>query len=96
MDISDTKQLGKKIGKHASDFGYDPQNMDDRMKVIEMIRNIHSNPDSVKIGEWRGQKDNVLFYIKGMDVVVTKQSGEFITIMKGASSNVRIKNARNK
>lgn len=48
------------------------------------------------MGNWRGQEDDVLFYIKGEDVVVTKQNDEFITVLKGGVNNARVKNARNK
>ncbi len=61
----------------------------------KIIDDIYVNHDeSVKIGQWRGQKDEVLFYIKGEDVVITKQNGEFVTILRGGKSNVRVKNAR--
>ncbi len=40
------------------------------------------------------QPEEVLFFIQGEDVVVTTQNKEFITILKGGTSNVRVKNAR--
>lgn len=90
------KQYGKKIGKHARDFGLDPSKPEDREKVKAIISDIIDNHDVVKIGFWRGQTEDVLFYIKGNDVVICKQNGEFVTVMGGGADNARVKNARNK
>ncbi len=93
--IKNNKQFGKKVGKHASDWGLDASSPDDRRKMEQIIDDIYYHHDvPVKIGEWRGQTEDVLFYIKGQDVVITKQNGEFVTILKGGKSNGRIKNAR--
>lgn len=91
---SKEKQFGKKLGKHAKDFDLDPSNENDRIKFQNIIDKIITSSDEVRIGEWRGQKDEVLFYIRKSDVVITKQTGEFITILKGGVENVRVKNAR--
>ena len=64
--------------------------------MAEIIDDIISHPDTVKTGYWRGQSDDVVFYIKGDDVVITKIGGEFVTIMKDGVNNERVKNARNK
>ena len=93
--IKNNKQFGKKVGKHASDWGLDASSPDDRRKMEQIIDDIYYHHDvPVKIGGWRGQTEDVLFYIKGQDVVITKQNGEFVTILKGGKSNGRIKNAR--
>lgn len=56
---------------------------------------IYTNHDvPVRTGEWRGQKEDVLFNIKGEDVVITKKNGEFVTVMKGGVNNGRVKNSR--
>lgn len=91
---SKEKQFGKKVGKHAADFGLDPSSEEDRQKFNGIIQDILSNKTEQRTGEWRGQKDAVIFHIKGDDVVITDQSGEFITILKGGINNERIKNAR--
>lgn len=93
---SKDKQYGKKIGKHARDFGLDPSKPEDREKVKAIISDIVDNHDAVKIGTWRGQAEEVLFYIKGNDVVICKQDGEFVTVMGGGANNAGVKNARNK
>lgn len=93
---SKEKQFGKKVGKHAKDYGLDPSKAEDRDLMQRIINNIVSNAEEVRIGYWRGQDKDVLFYIRGEDVVITKQDNEFISILKGGIDNARVKNARNK
>lgn len=93
---SKEKQFGKKVGKHAQDYGLDPSKAEDREKFQGIINDIMANADETRIGFWRGQKEDVLFHIKGEDVVITDQNNEFITLMKGGANNVRVKDARNK
>lgn len=88
------KQFGKKVGKHAADFGLDPSSAEDRAAFLEIVEDVKANATEQRIGPWRGQEEEVIFYIKGDDVVITKQSGEFITILKGGVSNARVKDAR--
>lgn len=91
------KQYGKKIGKHASDFGLDPSLKEDRAKMMDIIKDIMDNKTSLKIGKWSGQDEDVLFHIKGNDVVITKQNMEFVTVLKdGVLNSARVKNAREK
>lgn len=92
---SKEKQYGKKIGKHAVDFGLDASNEEDRAKMMNIISDIQKNCDEIRIGTWRGQDKEVLFYIKGNDVVITKQDGEFVTVLKdGVLNSAGVKNAR--
>ncbi len=88
------KQFGKKAGKHALDYKLNPSLPDDRAKLLEIIQDITTNATEQRTGAWRGQNEDVIFYIKGDDVVVTSQAGEFITILKGGITNARVKNAR--
>ncbi len=89
-------QLGKKIGRHILDFGLNPQKKEDRDKFVGIICDIVKNHNQpLKIGGWRGQADETLFFIKDLNVVVTKQNGEFVTILKGGVTNARVKRARN-
>lgn len=60
----------------------------------DIIDNIEKNSSEQRIGDWRGQNEEVLFFIKENDVVVSKQDGEFATILKGGIENARVKNAR--
>jgi SPP1 gp7 family putative phage head morphogenesis protein len=94
--ISTDKQFGKKIGKHAMDYGLDPGKPEDREQMLLVIEDIYSSADEVANGEWRGQTEPVKFYIKGDDVVITTENDVFITILKGGTSNARVKNARRK
>lgn len=93
INISD-KQFGKKIGKHTKEYGLNPQSSKDRKWMRHMILNIVENANDIRKGNWRGQDQEVLFYIKQNDVVVAKENGEFITILKDGVGNERIKNAR--
>lgn len=91
---SKEKQYGKKIGKHAQDYGLNPSIQEDRDKMHLIIDDIVDNYELIKIGDWRGQENEVLFYIKGEDVVILSKDKEFITILKGGVTNERVKNAR--
>ena len=91
---SPDKQFGKKAGKHAYDFGLDPSSEADRETLRGFIQNISDRATEQRIGEWRGYQDEVVFHILGDDVVITEQTGEFISILKGGIKNARVKNAR--
>lgn len=92
--IKTDKQFGKKIGKHAMDYGLDPSKAADREQMRMKIDSICSTADTIAHGDWRGQSKPAKFYIKGDDVVVTTEDNVFITILKGGISNARVKNAR--
>ena len=94
--IKSNKQFGKKVGKHAADYGLDPSKEEDREQMRTIIDNICEMPDEVAYGEWRGLSSKVKFLIKGEDVVVATEAGTFVTILKGGTSNARVKNARGK
>lgn len=90
--IISEKQLGKKIGKHAVDFGLSPSNEDDRRKMLKIIKTIIDQPDEIRHGQWRSQPDISDFYIKDNDVVVINNK-KFVTILKGGVTNARIKDS---
>ena len=87
-------RTGKKVGKHAKDFGLNPSNTNDREIFNSIVKDIFKGYDEIRMGPWRGQQGEVLFYIKGSDVVLTDINGVFITILKGGIDNARVKNAR--
>lgn len=101
--IIDDAQFGKKVGKHAKDFGLSPRDMESRDKVKKIIKDIIEDPDEIVQGLWRGQgrilengarADGMVdFIIKGSDVVVSKD-GVFVTILKDGVENARVKKAR--
>ena len=92
--IISEKQFGKKAGKHAVDWGLDPRKAADRNKLKEIITDIIQNSDEEFTGEWIGQKEDVKFWVKGEDVVITSKNKQYITIMKGGANNARVKEAR--
>lgn len=87
-------QFGKKVGKHASDFGLNPNSMEDRGKMRAIIERIVDNAEERFYGEWWGQEYPVLFHIVGEDVVIENKYGEFVTVLKGGVSSARVKKAR--
>lgn len=91
--IKSKRQLGKKIGKHAEDYGLNPADKSDRLRMVQKIDDIINNADEILHGEWRSQPGLSDFYIKDEDVVVVN-NGRFVTILKGGVKNERIKNAR--
>ena len=88
------KQFGKKVGKHAYDYGLDPSTPEGRDNLREIILDIFQNKEEVRKGPWRGYEDPVLFYMKGEDVVIVQEDGKYISILKGGISNERVENAR--
>ncbi|WP_435938681.1 VENN motif pre-toxin domain-containing protein [Moraxella bovoculi] len=97
----ENKQLGKKLGKHVSDFGGDPSKSEDRAMVVRIINDIALKPEMVVLGDFAGQgsngsRGNVHFRIKGNDVVVTKTDGTFVTILKNGINNTSVKKALGK
>lgn len=104
--ILEEAQFGQKIGKHAQDFGLNPGSPQNRQWLKDLITDIHTNPNEIRKGPWRGigevmengnrTEGTALFYRKGADVVVTDLEGNFVTILKdGATQNLRFKNAQN-
>ena len=87
------EQFGKKVGKHAKDFGLDPSKTEDRLKFIRITEKVLADPDEIRKGFFRGQAEDVLFYAKGDIVVMTKLSGEYISTLKGGVNNARFKDA---
>lgn len=91
--IKTDKQFGKKIGKHAQDYGLNPSDSTDRKKMRAIIDDILLHPDETASGTWRGQTGTVDFYIKGKDVVIVN-GARFVTILKNGVNNARVKDAR--
>lgn len=86
------RQLGRKIGKHAADFGLDPANPVHRVQLRGLIAEITTSPNRVVEGTFRGQ-GAVKFFIKGEDVVVTTPTEDFVTILKGGVHNPAVQRA---
>ena len=88
------KQFGKKAGQHMVDFGLDASKATDRAKFRGIIDNIVGSADEVVQGTFRGQGD-VTFFVKGKDVVVSKD-GNFVTILENGVENGSVKKALKK
>ena len=88
----DEKQIGKKSGKHAEDFGLDPSKEEDRLKFIEITENIIEKATIEFRGEWPGVPGESKFYVNGADVVIVSSEGKYVTTMRDAVlKNKRIK-----
>lgn len=88
------KQAGKKLGKHARDFGLDPQLREDRERFLQISRDIVERAEERVYGEWRGQAYPVLFHIRGGNVVIESDGGHYVTTLQGGVTNERVKKAR--
>ena len=84
--------MGRKIGKHAADFGLDPANPVHRAQLRRFIAEITTSPDKVVEGIFRGQ-GAVKFFVKGEDVVVSTPAEDFVTILKGGVHNPAVQRA---
>lgn len=85
------KQVGKKLGKRAGDWGLDPGSDKDRNKPLSIIRRIIDEADRVDFDIWRGRIGPCAFYIKGSDLVLIDGNGKFASVMKGGVNNKRYK-----
>ena len=96
--IINKKQIGKKIGEHCEDYGFNPGSENDRIQLLNIINDIVDSAEEIAVGDnWRCQIGKVKYYIKGEDVVVVREyDNEFITILKGGINNERVKEARGK
>ena len=80
----DSKQLGKKWGKHMFDYP-DMGSVNDYKKFAQ---NIFSNPDKII----KDTKNGEMLYLKGKDLLRTTLDGKFISAYPGAYSG-RVLNA---
>jgi hypothetical protein len=87
-----THQFGKKVGKHASDYGLNPKKEEGRNKMRNIIFDIVDHYDEIREGEFRGQSGSVRFYIKGDDVVIVS-GNNFVSILKDGSKNKHVQRA---
>ena len=92
----DDSQFGPKVGKHARDYGLDPANPADRAWMRGHIEEIAEHPEEVRQGPWNpqgGGSSDYIFYRSGNDVVVAKNDGTFVTILKDGINNGWFKGA---
>ena len=55
-----------------------------------IITEIVETSTDIRLVEWRGQQYRVVAFVAGEDVVLTKQTGDLITVMKGGAHNLRV------
>ncbi|MDX5414284.1 MAG: hypothetical protein LPK02_14710 [Rhodobacterales bacterium] len=98
LTISDA-QWGRKMAQHMGDFGMNVADSTQRNEFRIMVETIGSNPDRVVSGTFSGGDVNgrrdVLFFIRGNDVVVTSPVGEFVTILQNGITNGNVVRALN-
>ncbi len=82
-----------KLVHRSTDFGLNPEIEEDRKMFLEITRDIIQNAAEKKVGSWRSQLGENIFYIKGENVVVVN-NGTYVTTLKGGVRNERVKNAR--
>ncbi|WP_067648448.1 hypothetical protein [Nocardia harenae] len=92
----DKRQFGKKIGKHAEDFGLDPRDPSARIWLRQHFEEVRSSPDEVRSGPYypdSGGGNDYWFYRKGNDLLITKGDGEFVTCFPLTGPNVWFESA---
>lgn len=93
--IITNEQFGKKVGKHARDFGLDPSLGEDREKFRNIIREIINKPDySIESDNWRGY-ENIRYIVKGNNILlVNPKDDSFITMLENGINNKRFLEAK--
>lgn len=89
----DRKQLGKKYGDHAREWGIDFSDPNGRNAFVQVVDDIINHADAIDQGEWWDQPAPCTFYRRGEDLVIVNARNEFVTVMKGGASNVRYQRA---
>ena len=86
--------MGKKLGKHAEDYGLDPSRPEDREQFKNITIRIIKDAEETRYGEWRSQPGESTYYILEQDVVVVNEDDKYVTTLKGGINSERIKKAR--
>lgn len=93
------RQIGKKSGKHMSEWSLNPALPEDRKKFIDITKDIYKNADEVRRVVWAFDKNGnrtveVNAYIKGNDVVLVSDDHSYITTMKDGIRNKRVEGGK--
>lgn len=90
-------RYGKKVRKHAKEWGLDPASAADRQTFHDIVDGVIQEPDEViEADNWRDQPaPQYYYYIRDEDVVVVNGDGESVTLLKGGVNNERVKRVRN-
>ena len=78
LNLDDSKQVGKKWGKHKEDY---PE-MEDYDDYEEYAQVVHDNPDKIIHDEENGE----YIYQKGDDILRVTEDGDFVSLYPGADS----------
>ncbi|MEI2808950.1 MAG: RHS repeat-associated core domain-containing protein [Nocardioides sp.] len=86
-------QFGAKWGKHAADYGLDAGDAAARAGWLSKVRNVHMNPDEVRVGQY-GVYDDAFMFRQGQDLLITRTDGTFVSMYPGANTSSWFKNAQ--
>ncbi|MEG1515146.1 MAG: phage minor capsid protein [Clostridia bacterium] len=99
MNATDS-QIGKKLGRHALEWGLDPASPADRDRFRGITRGIVRGATERRRVEWLPDPKThrrtvaVTAYIKGEDVVLIDDQGNYVTTMKGGLHNKRVQSGK--
>lgn len=99
MNMTDS-QIGSKVGKHAAEWGLDPASAADRDRFGAITRGIVREATERRRVEWLSDPKThkrtveVTAYIKGEDVVLIDDDGNYVTTMKGGTHNKRVQRGK--
>jgi len=79
LNLDDSKQVGKKWGKHKSDY----PGMKDYEDYEEYAQEVFDNPDKIIYDEENGE----YIYQNGNDILRVSEDGDFISLYPGANSS---------
>lgn len=89
------KRFGKKLRRHAKEWGLDPSVDSDRARLYSIIETIIDEAEEVVVGTtWQMQPQPCTFFRRNEDVVIVNAEDEFVTILKGGVRNRRFLRAR--
>ncbi|WP_322756812.1 hypothetical protein, partial [Frankia sp. Cas3] len=84
------EQFGRKWGKHAQDYGFNPGDADARKWFRMRMDDVRFSYDEIRRGAWNPQGGggrDYFFYRKGGDLLITKGDGEFVTMFPMSHPN---------
>ena len=93
FNIAD-RQFGKKFGKYGIEHVSSLKDLEATKIYGEKMYEVRKFYEVRKIGEFKGQTEEVIYYQKGEDLLLTKKDGEFVSLFRGGNENARFKNAR--
>ena len=77
-------------------------NSDDRNEFIRITKSIYNDAEEVRRIPWKEDAETgkrtveVSAYIKGQDIVLVDDAGQYITTMKDGINNIRVKGGKSK